>query len=439
MFKNKNREYREYGFTINQLGFGKKGRFKLTIKSSSKVCQTSKILAAIICVGLTGSALAQAKDDPFAQALGRVLGGVLQGRGAKADAVSNEIMKAAVPRITHGSLFSNKSELLNLTREGKFLEIRNFSREESDAFVESVTAVLNNDYDIPAFPVEKAIRDGTQYMRTSSVCKGELASNVISLFRDTAEAYMATVSEVPPTFSNPNRDIESAKRNVNENIARLSGQRNGWCSSNGVAHPYLDALPKLLAEFDAVTGNVVQENRSKLQAQNEKVQAENLAIAKSSAVAERANAKSRADADRLNMQQAQSKANQRDTREKGAAARNAQKIKSLGFPQKFASSTLYVNYLGRWTELMPCSQWLGLLLENTKIGSVQPVTWRGHPGVSVKRKGNPAVGFYFRMEGNEAYVIALGPENRIQTIDTPAEHSQMSLLLKTMTDESAMQ
>ena len=74
-----------------------------------------------------------------------------------------------------------------------------------------------------------------------------------------------------------------------------------------------------------------------------------------------------------------------------------------------------------------------------KIAGGQPTPWCGNRYASVKRKGNPAVGFIFRMDGNDADLYALGPENKTQTIDTTAEHSNMTLLLRTLIYKSAMQ
>jgi hypothetical protein len=411
----------------------------VTSKPKKHAVQTTKILVAIICVGLTGTALAQSKNDPLGQALGRALGGVLQGKASKADAVSNEIMKASAPRITQGSMFSSKSEMLDMTREGKFLEMRKFSRDETDAFVESVTAVLNNEYDIPAFPAEKATRDGVQVMRTSTVCKGEVASNITSLFRGTATAYMATVSNKLRASGNPGQDIQTAKRTVDESLARLSSQRNGWCSTNGVPHPYLSALPKLLAEFDAVTAEVVETKRSKLQAQYEQDQldqAQKEIVVQRREEQERMIAQRDAEAERDRVRAEQTAREEKAARDKTAFARNAQKIKSVGLAPKLLDSTVFVNYVGTWQEFMPFAQWVALLLDNKKIAAVQPISWRGNPGISIKITGRPAAAFFFRMEGREAYPFAFGTVNEVNLIRTATEQSQMPLLMKALTDEN---
>lgn len=87
---------------------------------------------------------------------------------------------------------------------------------------------------------------------------------------------------------------------------------------------------------------------------------------------------------------------------------------------------------------MPCSQWVGLLLENKKIASVEYISVRGHPGVSIKRPGHPAIGYVFRMEGEEAYIYAAVANNRAELIQSPSDHSQVALLLKLVTNEKEM-
>lgn len=123
---------------------------------------------------------------------------------------------------------------------------------------------------------------------------------------------------------------------------------------------------------------------------------------------------------------------------KGAASRQTERIKALGVPSSLANATLYVNYMGQWTVLMPCNQWLGLLLENSLIASVQSASVRGFPGISVKRTGHPAVTFLFRVEGSEAYIHALVADGKAEPIRTPSDHSQVALMMRALTDEKSM-
>ncbi|WP_416401956.1 cell envelope integrity protein TolA [Alicycliphilus denitrificans] len=129
---------------------------------------------------------------------------------------------------------------------------------------------------------------------------------------------------------------------------------------------------------------------------------------------------------------------QQEANAKGAATRQAARIRALGLPADFTSSMLYVSYGAAWTELMPCAQWLGLLLENQKISEVRAISVRGRPGVSIKRPGQPAIGFVFRTESKEAYVWALVTDDRASLLETPGEHMHVAQLLALYTDPTRM-
>lgn len=109
-----------------------------------------------------------------------------------------------------------------------------------------------------------------------------------------------------------------------------------------------------------------------------------------------------------------------------------QKLDKLKFRSEFLASTIYVNYLGQWAQLMPTKAWLALVLSNKEIISIQEISAAANPGVSVKRVGQPATSIIFRMEGSEAYVHAIGSEGRIQVIRSAADHSQVTLIIKNM-------
>ena len=120
------------------------------------------------------------------------------------------------------------------------------------------------------------------------------------------------------------------------------------------------------------------------------------------------------------------------------AQKTANQIKQLKLPAAFVNSTIHVNYLGQWVEYMPCNKWLSLMLENKKIASIQGITAEGNHGVSVKRAGRPSVGILFRVEGKEAFITAISDGNKIIPIESPAEHSQMTMLVKSLTNEGMM-
>ncbi len=115
---------------------------------------------------------------------------------------------------------------------------------------------------------------------------------------------------------------------------------------------------------------------------------------------------------------------------KPVAPNSDQKIKSVGLPANLLNSTLYINYLGQWQPLMPCSQFLSQLLESKKISGVESLSRNGNPGIAIKVPGRPAVGFLFRVEGKEAYLHAFDFSGKTSVLSTPADHSQAAVALQ---------
>lgn len=123
---------------------------------------------------------------------------------------------------------------------------------------------------------------------------------------------------------------------------------------------------------------------------------------------------------------------------KEAGARNAEKIKSLGFPASFTNATIHANVFGQWSEFMPSTQWIGLLLENKKISSIEAITYRNNPGVFIKRQGRPGVALIFRIEGKEAYPYAASANNETTIIKTASEHFSITTNMAQLTNEASM-
>lgn len=115
---------------------------------------------------------------------------------------------------------------------------------------------------------------------------------------------------------------------------------------------------------------------------------------------------------------------------KPAVSGNDQKIKALGLPANFLNSTLYINYLGQWQPLMPCSQFLSKLLDNKKVASVESLSRSGNPGIAIKVAGRPAVGFLFRMESKEAYLHAFEYSGNTTVLRDPADHSSAAVAMQ---------
>jgi hypothetical protein len=126
------------------------------------------------------------------------------------------------------------------------------------------------------------------------------------------------------------------------------------------------------------------------------------------------------------------------TYRKDVAKRNAENLKKIGLALDLLNSTIYIDALGTWTEYMPTSQWLGLMMESNEIASLEALSFQGYPGVFIKQKGRPGTGLIFRIEGNEAYPYALQGNGRAHVIEN-SEQFSISLLIGRFTNTSSQE
>jgi len=87
---------------------------------------------------------------------------------------------------------------------------------------------------------------------------------------------------------------------------------------------------------------------------------------------------------------------------------------------------------------MPSTQWVGLLLENKKISSIEAITYRNNPGVFIKRQGRPGVALIFRIEGKEAFPYAASTNNETTLIKTANEHFSIATIMAQLTNEASI-
>ena len=376
------------------------------------------------------------KGQSARQAVSQVANAVKQNAGAAIGSMANQAGQSTAVLPATGKLFSTKAELIQRSRSGQFLTLSKSTGDEMTTFADSIRTVLNNDYGVTGWPMERAMQDGVSVMRLDTICQSEFNSYVEQLFRGIVQAHMSTLPANPFEFSgrDAGRDIGGQRKTVDASVTQLQNLKNGWCSKNST-HPYQFALPKLFAEFEVAIAAATNDRRAQLLAEQQKKKLTEESIARAQTNAAIVESQKRAEAVQQQKDQEALLARQQADHEKGASARNAQKIKAIGLPSDFLASTLYTNYMGQWSPLMSCAQWVGLLLENKKIASVEAISVGGRPGISVKRTGQPAVGIVFRMEGKEAYVFALVIDGRVELARSPADHSQLALQLKVLTSE----
>ena len=368
-----------------------------------------------------------------AQTAGQIVVAAKQTNPALSGVVVDQVPSTGVAA---GPMFSTKAQFLEKTRNGQFLRLRTIGGDEEIAFFLSMQAVLTNDYGVNSWPTERAMVNGVAVSRLAGSCKAEFEGYVKRTFVGALTANLSLLTDRPPEFNGTEQDLQRVKLNVSEYINQLNNQRDGWCGAKGTTQPYLNALASLLSEFNSATVQAVNERRSQLQVQYQREVSAEAAKRRASDDAKLVESSRKASEEKAQREKDQAVTAQRQARESGAASRNQQQIKALGFPADFVASTLYViNIMGQWSPYMPCAQWLGLLLENKKIASVQAVSVRGMPGVSIKRQGQPAFSIMFRIEGKEAYVSGLGAVGRAEQTQTLGDQAQLSNLLRILTDE----
>ena len=355
--------------------------------------------------------------------------------------------QSSVNSSSKGKLFSSKTEFFQKIRAGQFQEFSHSNSAEKEAFADSVRAILRNDFGVLSWPTDKIMKNGTPNEIIARGCQGEFEYYVEKLFFQTVWTHAKNLPQDPKNISDANvfrmpknsyefsgQERKISRETIDASIVQLQSLKNGWCAKDGV-HPYQSALLRLFTEFDRLNADIFSNKLTSIRASYQEKFDRESARVKAEEIVFKENAERHAAIYRKNEEQKARVEQERQTLEKGAADRNAQKIKALGFSSTFANAALNVNYMGRWSMMMPVNQWLGLLIENKKIESVKPLSTRGLTGVSIKKQGQPAVGFLFRIEGKDAYAHAMVLNDEFEVMRTPSETSQLALLIKTLTDE----
>ena len=245
------------------------GRGQQASPSSSVDERTEEILKELSGQGASNTPSAQVGKTSVAS---RVSGGN-QGRN---DSDMRKPTEASQKSLANevGPLFSRKSELLEMARNGRFLTDRlDLRGDYNSAFTESIRAVLANDYGVISYPTSNYSRDGVVVKRIDAGCKTELEDSVKELFGTVQAGQVAVIGDLSanpvavPAFT---REVEIAISNFNER-----NKSGSWCSKAG-PHPYVAALPRVLQEFASSNRIAVEAARNRSRQQAEKARAEQL-------------------------------------------------------------------------------------------------------------------------------------------------------------------
>lgn len=208
-----------------------------------------------------------------------------------------------------GLQWPTKASLLDAARAGKLAglpEVRGDSERQVEPLTSSVLHVLQAEYGVPPLPSDRQCRKGA-------------ADEVFRLLAAQAKVSTATLSQRPPTFTQP-ANLQALLDDVRVQKAK-AGTGGGWCeverSGSRQPHPYGAALSKLSDDFARATSDWVEAERSKWKAAHAAEQSrEQAAVEKQEADKQRAEAERKAaEQRRIDAERARIEADEKRRRE----------------------------------------------------------------------------------------------------------------------------
>ena len=153
----------------------------------------------------------------------------------------------------------SKDALLAAARAGDFVQLNRASEADRYKVVDSVQRILTVEYGVPSIS-----RDCYQI--------GGFTSDVTALFGDIGEAYVITLSDQPPTFTNANVNRSYYVESIRSRLAQMQNPRDPThCDSRSagrvVPHPYKAALISLVGDYTRATQAYIEAERSRRQAE----------------------------------------------------------------------------------------------------------------------------------------------------------------------------
>lgn len=318
-----------------------------------------------------------------------------------------------------GKLFSTKAEFIQKTRDGQFKIFSHTNSEEKEAFAESIRAILRNDYGVTAWPTDRVMKNGMPVVVLARGCAGEFEYYLEKIFfqtvwdhdknmpRDPTNLTDSIVYRLPKNayeFAGQERKI--SRESIDRALVQLQNLHNGLCAKDAV-HPYQIALPKLFTEFDRATADIFSNKLTSIRASyQEKYERENARLI-AIEVANKERAEIAAVNNRKNEEQKFRLIEDSQASKDSAPERQAQKIKTLGFPSSFLNSSININFPGLGNGLEPTRRWIAIVLDNKKTTSLEYISDSGNPGVYIRYSDGPPVKMLFKVEGKVAHIYLI--------------------------------
>lgn len=150
------------------------------------------------------------------------------------------------------SVFPSRQALLEATRRGDLIALRQAPEGDKQQFRASLYAIVVNEYQVPPF---------------GHACMNAFNRDVSDLFIELTNGWRSTLNDQPPSFFNGNtQEMGLAQRGIANVRSKWDSQRTA-CDGNAmgriVPHPYKAALMDLLGLYNAALQDVVTREASR--------------------------------------------------------------------------------------------------------------------------------------------------------------------------------
>lgn len=360
--------------------------------------------------------------------------------GGKREIGAADIMRSNTPMppsdTTLGGLaFASKAEFLEATAKGQMLGYDkahiDYSDPEAVKVLNTIATILEREYRTPVPDWNQ--RNKNVSSRAAIQCEVSAVKGAMnSALRSVTRAKLGTLTDRPPSF------MREAAVNHDGLDSHLRQMRD-YCTSTALGTkaplPFVESFVQLLTEYADATQKAVDAKRANLVAAYEQDKAAQTAKVQREKAAEEEKKQVRVDEQKRKVDTKHKADLARKIQAEGAVARNAARIDALKLPPALLNSTLMASSMEFWVEMVPFRQWVAMVLEAKKpVEKITSDSARGLPGISLKYAGQPALSFYFRVEGNEAYIALGKAEGKYEPITTGPAQYQATYALAMLAD-----
>ena len=358
--------------------------------------------------------------------------------GAKRELRAADIMRSNTPMppsdTTLGGLaFASKAEFLDATANGAMLGYSKTSHDTDNPEVvkvlNTIATILDREYRTPVPDWNQRIRNAGN--RPAIECRvSTVKDSMHKALKSITQIKVESLTDRPPFL----REMSQGNRGLDEHLKAIRLACTTRTLGTETPLPFAESFAQLLTEYAGATQKAVDAKRAAMVAAYEIEESEKIAKVQRDKASEDARKQALASEQR-NKADAKRKAYlARKIEAEGAVARNAARIDALKLSPALLNSTLMASSMEFWVEMVPFRQWVAMVMETKKQVVITSDSARGLPGITLKYAGQPALSFFFRVEGNEAYVALGKAEGRYESITTGPAQYQATFALAMLAD-----